>query len=76
MNKYTNTSGKSPITGYTYDETSITICFKGTEHYIYPISKIGKVHLVEMISLANSGQGLCSFINKHRDVWLAGERVR
>lgn len=62
-------SSLSGIAGYVYTKTSITVKFKNGNVYRYDLSKaVDKTKLEQMITLAKSGKGLNTFINKHPEV--------
>jgi hypothetical protein len=66
MKKYANKDKTSPITHFAIESDRIIIWYKDfPEPYIYPQSKIGKTHLQQMISRANSGRGLSTYINQN-----------
>lgn len=57
--------------GYSY----INLRFKGGKKYEYKSSPIASRHIAEMKRLAESGDGLNTYINENRDVYNAGKQV-
>ncbi len=66
MEQYANRGGNSPITHYKISEDSITVWFKGNpKTYTYSYRKAGRSHVETMKSLACSGSGLSTYINRN-----------
>jgi hypothetical protein len=68
MKTYTDTNGDSGISAYDYGEDWIRIQFKFGGTYEYRSSGIGLAHLATLKRLADSGDGLNTYINKNPDV--------
>ncbi len=68
MKTYTDLNGDSGILEYDYGDDWIRIQFKRGGTYEYRSSGIGSSHLAMMKSLADSGDGLNTYINKNSDV--------
>lgn len=68
MKTYQNIGGDSGIVAYDYDSDSITVHFKHGGNYRYSSAGIGASHLAELKRLADSGDGLNSYINTHPEV--------
>ena len=64
MAHYNDVSGTSGITAFQSNNDSITIEYKGGSAYLYSDHTAGSANVGYMKSLAASGQGLNSFINK------------
>ena len=64
MANYIDASGTSGITAYQSNSDSITIEYKNGSAYQYSDQTTGSVNVGHMKSLAMSGHGLNSFINK------------
>lgn len=67
MKDYKDINGDSGISAYEYGEDWIRVQFKYGA-YEYRSSGIGSTHLNMMKSLADSGDGLNSYINTNPDV--------
>jgi len=65
MKRYKNMSGNSGILAYEIDNNSITIQFRVGGIYLYNTRRPGGYLLEQMKSLAISGVGLNTFINKY-----------
>lgn len=68
---YKNLGGDSGIEAYRIDAGGIVVLFKnptraGERHYYYSVSSAGESAVATMISLAQAGQGLNSFISRNR----------
>lgn len=71
--KGTSMSAKSGIVGYVHTKTSITIKFSNNDAYRYDLSKaLNQAQLKEMVTLAEKGSGLNSYLNKHPQIRKAG----
>jgi hypothetical protein len=68
MKTYANLGRDSGILSYDYDEGSITIVFKHGGSYRYSASRIGASHFAELKRLADSGDGLNTYINQNDSV--------
>jgi hypothetical protein len=64
MERYTNRSGTSGVTGYEFDESSITVEFNEGSRYLYTDASAGHENVVRMQQLAQRGAGLATFINR------------
>jgi hypothetical protein len=63
MNYYANRGGNSNVKGYEIGEDFITVYFKkSSKAYTYSYRSAGSTHVETMKSLAQSGQGLNSYI--------------
>jgi len=65
MTNYSDASGISGITAYQCGNDSITIEYKGGSAYLYSDQVAGAANVGHMKSLAVSGQGLNTYINKN-----------
>jgi hypothetical protein len=66
MKRYANKDKTSPITHFAIESDRIVIWYTEIpEPYIYTQSKIGKLHLQELINRAISGRGLSTYINQN-----------
>ena len=65
MANYIDASGTSGITAYQSNSDSITIEYKNGSAYQYSDHTTGFANVGHMKTLAVSGHGLNSFINKH-----------
>ena len=65
MAHYNDATGTSGITAFQSSNDSITIEYKGGSAYLYSDRTVGSANVGYMKSLAASGQGLHSYINKH-----------
>ncbi|MBL8819949.1 MAG: J domain-containing protein [Planctomyces sp.] len=72
-NRYLQTArygnSQSGIRGYTYGADWIRVHFDDGDIYEYRAIRIGQLHINTMKRLADSGQGLNTYINKNRTVW-------
>lgn len=68
MKRYQNLGGDSSVVAYEYDATSIRVQFNDNSIYEYSSAKIGETALQEMKRLADAGRGLCSYINRHKEI--------
>ena len=66
MQNYTDRDNNSNIQGYEYGDGWITVYFKDGSSYTYTDSSAGHSTIQEMKQLADYGDGLNSFINRHR----------
>ena len=65
MNSYISRSGKqSGVTGYIIGEDHIVVEFRGGTKYKYSHFSCGQTHVTNMISRANSQQGLSTYISQ------------
>lgn len=64
MERYRDIDNDSGVTGYEFDEGSITIFFRNGGVYRYDSSRPGGAHVEEMKRLAQLGDGLNRYINK------------
>jgi hypothetical protein len=62
---YTNNTGASNINSYHYESDRITVTFNGGATYLYTYTSAGAQEIEQMKTLADSGQGLNSFINRN-----------
>ena len=65
MTIYRNLGGDSGIESFEKTENSIEVTFKDDSIYLYDYFKPGKTAVDEMKKLANNGQGLNEYINRH-----------
>lgn len=65
MTAYQNRGRDSGVTEFEATESSITVCFSNGSCYLYDATAPGLQEVQEMIRLANSGEGLNTYINKH-----------
>ena len=65
MTTYNDATGTSGITSFQISDDSITIEYKNGSAYQYSDQVAGAANVGHMKTLAASGQGLNSFINKH-----------
>jgi hypothetical protein len=68
MKPYGNRRGDSGVIAYEYGSNWIRVRFASRGTYKYTASGIGAVNLETMKRLADSGDGLTTFINTHPDV--------
>ena len=62
---YGNHSGNSPIRSYAASASSIRIWFEDGGIYEYDDSRPGHEHVQAMMRLAEQGNGLATYINRH-----------
>ena len=65
MKTYDNLGGNSGVVAYDYDSEVIKVQFDDGWIYEYEASTIGAADFQQMISLADSGRGLNSYINRY-----------
>jgi len=65
MQKYKNLGGDSGVVFYEIGDDYIKVQFSDGAIYLYTNSSAGVHNINEMKTLANLGQGLNSFINRH-----------
>jgi len=65
MRAYRSRSGDSGVTGYEYGSDWIKLRFHGGKLYEYSSRRIGAENLETMKRLADSGEGLTTFVNTH-----------
>lgn len=68
MKPYRNRSGDSGVIAYEHGAGWIRLRFTGGSEYEYTESSIGAENLETMKHLADSGDGLTTFINTHPEV--------
>lgn len=68
MKTYKNIGSDSGIISYEYDNCHILVKFHDGMIYEYRKDDVGEVSFSEMCRLADSGEGLNSYINKNRHV--------
>ena len=68
MKPYGNRSGKAGVIAYEYGPDWIRLQFASGDTYNYTTGSIGAANLKRMKRLADSGEGLTTFINTHPDV--------
>lgn len=66
----------SGITGYDYGDRWIHIRFVGGAIHAYTLARIGAKHLAELKRLADSGDGLNTYINTHPQVKDGSSRIK
>ena len=59
---YSNLGGNSSVRAYEILPSAINVQFMDGRWYSYSYSKAGRMHVENMKTLANRGQGLCSYI--------------
>lgn len=64
MIEYANLGGDSAVTSYEIAPESITVAFRRGGTYLYTYDSAGASNIEQMKSLAQTGEGLGSFINK------------
>ncbi len=69
MKRYHNPDGDTGIARYEYGKDWISIEFKTGSIYEYTTTSLGEAHLETMKRLADSGDGLNTYINVNRSVW-------
>ena len=65
MEQYKNFSGNSGVLMFEKARDSITIKFRGDRTYLYNYVSPGKGHVDQMKSLADTGSGLGTYVNKY-----------
>ena len=65
MERYSNRSKQSGVTGYTLGKDFIIIRFADGEVYTYTYKMPGRRHVENMKKLARAGKGLATYINKY-----------
>lgn len=65
MPRYTDIDGDSGVHSYEFGPDWIVVNFTKGGSYRYDSSRPGLPHVAAMISLAEAGNGLNSYINKH-----------
>jgi len=65
MKHYANLGGKSNVVSYEYGDTYITIQFSSGRPYTYSYESAGMANVETMKQLADSGQGLNSFVMRN-----------
>lgn len=66
MINYRNSGGDSGVDSYEIGDDYITVKFTRTARtYTYSYASAGRTHVEQMKSLARSGSGLNSYINKY-----------
>lgn len=68
MKPYRDINGDSGVSCYDYGDDWIRVQFKFGGIYEYRSAVIGSAHLTTMKCLADSGDGLNSYINTHPEV--------
>lgn len=68
MTPYANSGGDSGVVSYSFTDSSITVRFAGgrARNYEYTDASAGPEAVTEMIRLAQSGQGLNSYISTNK----------
>lgn len=70
MKNYSSVSsstGKATgVSGYDYDQNSITLYFTSGSNYTYTISSCGSTHLNAMKMLADSQSGLNTYVTRYK----------
>jgi len=66
MKHYTDSDNDSNISAYEYGDDFIVVEFKDGSRYAYTYASAGSGNIEEMKRLANCGDGLNSFISRHR----------
>ncbi len=65
MKRYANFGGNSSVRYYEYGDNYITVQFKTGAPYTYSYSSAGAYNVENMKRLADSGQGLGSYIMRN-----------
>lgn len=65
MERYEDRDGDSNVAGYEVGEGYIDVQFKTGAVYRYTDASAGSLNIQRMITLAQTGDGLNAFINKH-----------
>lgn len=73
MKPYRNAD--SGVTGYEYNDRRIHIRFASGAIHAYTRASIGAKHLAALKKLADSGDGLNTYINKHHRVKNGSTRI-
>lgn len=68
MKSYKDIDNDSGVSAYEYGEGWMHIRFSDGKTYEYKPEKIGHSHIATMKKLADSGDGLNAYINKHKNV--------
>ena len=68
MKPYGNRNGDSGVIAYDYGRDWIRLRFVGGNVYQYTARGIGAANLKTMKRLADSGDGLTTFVNTHPDI--------
>ncbi len=68
MKAYKNHSGASGISGYEYDSDVLKIQYSSGWIYEYHADVIGQERFDRLIDLAEYGEGLHSYLTRHREV--------
>ena len=72
MERYKNLNGNSGIASFEIRHDSIVVQFKNHSTYLYNAQVTGRDHIEEMKKLAQSGQGLATYISRYvRDKYAA-----
>ncbi len=64
MTQYGNLGGTSGVAAFDIGPAHITVLFRCGKEYLYDYSSNGKTNVESMKSLAQSGKGLNTFMNK------------
>lgn len=64
MPAYTNKSGKSNVASYEFGDDWIAVTFGDGSTYTYTVASAGITHINVMITLAQAGFGLNSYITR------------
>ncbi|MBX3435903.1 MAG: hypothetical protein KF861_00205 [Planctomycetaceae bacterium] len=73
MRSYVNSA--SGIEGYNFGDAWIHVRFRDGKSYEYRSPPISRHHIEKMKHLADSQDGLNTYINQNRDVYMAGKPV-
>lgn len=65
MPRYANLGGDSGVVAYETTEDSIIVEFQDGSAYLYTYSSAGRSNIEQMKALAERGEGLNEFINRH-----------
>ena len=65
MKRYGNRHGRSGVLAYEIGPDSISVRFVNGDVYRYTYRSAGRARVEQMKVLAESGQGLSSFISRH-----------
>jgi len=65
MPTYANRGGDSGVVSYETTPDSITVVFRDGSEYLYDSGAPGSADVEQMKSLAEAGEGLNEYINRH-----------
>jgi len=65
MERYKNRGGESGVVAYDIDAGQIVVEFRDGKRYLYTEDSAGAANVATMQQLAQAGEGLSAFINRH-----------